>query len=171
MLKVISSIVDRFKNISTVIRKSNPSHPYRLISINQDETGNYLAEIQLVNKSHTFTLRPEEILANDKMTDAFSQRDIRTLTYLGYLEMNAPKYKILAKRLSEKDNKLLFAIKERGNNKTIIRTANEITQDEKIIAGLDQKDAHSVGYATGSEHAAMESEMKKEAEAEESRKN
>ena len=97
------------------------------------------------------------------MTDSFSQRDIRALTYLGYLGVNTPKYTILAHRLAEKDSKCVFAIKERGKQKTIIKTAEQISSDERIIGNLNQKDAHMVGYISANEERQKEITLKEEA--------
>lgn len=146
-----------FKNIQNLFHIKDKHHCYRLISINQNQTGNYIAVVQVVNKNLTFKIKPEEILSDDNMTDSFSQRDIRTLTYLGYLGINAPKYTVLAKRLSETDNNFLFAIKERDNKKPIVRTASQISENESFITGFNQKDAHAIGYT-----AAMESVMSEE---------
>lgn len=143
-----------FKNIKNLFQLKDKNHCYRLISISQNQDGNYTAVVQIVNKNITFKIKPEEILSDDDMTDSFSQRDIRTLTYLGYLGINAPKYTILAKRLSETDNNFLFAIKERDSKKPIVRTASQISDNESFITGFNQKDAHAIGYT-----AAMESVM------------
>jgi hypothetical protein len=147
----------------SLIQGSAYLHSYRVLSIDRDEDDSYTVEIQLINKNHTFRMRPEEILADDRMTDGFSQRDIRTLTYLGYLGINSPKYKILAQRLSGVDNKVVFAVKRRGSNKTMIKTANEIAMDEDFITGLPQKDAHLVGYTVATEQLLSESSQKQEA--------
>jgi hypothetical protein len=149
-----------YKSISTLVKKNLPEHPYRVLSIEQDESHNYIAVIQISNKNEIFRMQPEEILASDKLTDSFSQRDIRTLTYLGYLGINSPKYKILAKRLSENDTKLIFAIQERGKKSAIIKSASEISSDEKIITGLHQKDAQMIGYAMATEQIIEEKKQK-----------
>ena len=133
---------------------------YRLISIDKDEYSNYIAEIQVISKNYFFKMRPEEILSDDQMTDGFSQRDVRTLSYLGYLDINAPKYSILAQRLSSEDNKLIFAIKQRGQKTPLIRTAEQIAQDETLIAGLTQKDAHLVGFTAATECVTQERAQK-----------
>ena len=84
------------------------------------------------------------------------------MTYPGYLGINAPKYKVLAKRLSDNDTKLVFALQVRGQKDPVIRTADEISTDEELIKGLDQKDAHLVGYTSASEREALEkAQMKK----------
>ena len=85
------------------------------------------------------------------MTDLFSPRDVRTLTYLGYLDINSPKYRILAKRLSENDNRMVFAIQKKGEKIPKIKTASEISQDKEILKHIDQHDAHMIGYTAASE--------------------
>ena len=74
---------------------------YRIAEVTESEEKDYIVIIQIINKSVTFRMKPEEILAKDSLVDQFSPRDIRTLTYLGYLGVNSPKFEILAKRLSE----------------------------------------------------------------------
>ena len=158
--KIFYKFTKNYKSISALTKQSLPTHPYRVLSIEQDENDQYTAIIQIKNKNEIFRMKPEEILANDDITDSFSQRDIRMLTYLGYLGINSPKYKILAQRLSEDDSKLIFAIHERGKNKTIVKTASEISSNEHLIAGLHQKDAHMVGYATATEQVIDERKQK-----------
>jgi hypothetical protein len=122
----------------------------------------YIVTVQLTNKSQVFKMKPEEILADDSLTDCFSQRDVRTRTYLGYLGINSLKYKILAKRLSEKDNRFVFTIKERSTDQPIVKTADELSKEEEIISSLNQKDAHMIGYTSASEQTAIEkAELKK----------
>ena len=134
-----------------------PHHTCRVLSIEKNDENNHVAYIQFVGKNKIFKIKPEDILADNSMTDLFSQRDIRTLTYLGYLGINSPKYKILAKRLSEKDNKILFDIQEIGGAQhAIVKTAEEIALDKKFLTGLTQLDAHMLGFATAMEQANSE---------------
>lgn len=164
MLRVISKLLSTLKNkcktLSALIKSTTPIHAYRVISIEKNKSDDYLATIQIVNKNQMFQIKPEEILANNKLVDSFSQKDVRALTYLGYLGINNPRYTILAKRLSENDNKLFFAIKERGSKKPIIKTADQISADEQLLKGLHQKDAHMIGYATAAEQVKQEKRQK-----------
>lgn len=155
---MFKSLLNIFKNIRQLFQESKKQavHTCRITTIEKDKHENYIATVQIVNKSHIFKMRPEEILADDKLTDCFSQRDMRTLTYLGYLEINSPKYKILAQRLSEADSRLIFAIKERGKDQPLIKTAAELSSDENILKSLDQKDAHMIGYTSASEQMLMD---------------
>lgn len=70
--------------------------------------------IQIIGKATTFVAKPEELLMDDAIVDLFSPRDVRNLTYLGYLGINGPKYKILAQKLSEQADQTLFAILKKG---------------------------------------------------------
>lgn len=166
MINYIAQLVLKIKtscqSASTLIKKSLPKHAYRVLSIEQNEDETYVAVVQITNTSQVFRMSPEEILASDETTDLFSQRDIRTLTYLGYLGINGPKYKILAKRLCENDSSLIFAIRERGKKQPIIKTAREISCDDKLMSNLHQKDAHMVGYAIATEDAINEEKQKKD---------
>lgn len=164
-MNIATQIVLKLKLIHKVckylIHKNSPPLLYRVLHVEKDNHDNYVAVIQFIGKNKTFHMKPEEILADDKMTDSFSQRDIRTLTYLGYLGINSPKYKILARRLSDIDNKLIFAIQEKGGKNAFIKTADEISTDRTILYGLDQTDAHMVGYTIASEQVQIENLQKK----------
>ncbi len=156
---LINNIGKGLKAAKDIIKESASRARYRLVDIEKDEFDNYTATIQVINKSQTFKMKPEEILESDEMTLCFSPIDIRTLTYLGYLGINAPKYKILAKRLSEDDSRMQFAIHKKGTNKVEVKTAAEISGDKEILQSLDQKDAHAVGFTTAEEKSAVEKQQ------------
>lgn len=145
----------RFYNSISKAVKSNNSRifrpAYRVAGIIKNELSDYEIIVQIIGKNTTFQMKPEEILADDKMTDLFSPRDVRTLTYLGYLDVNSPKYRVLAKRLSENDNRMVFAIQKKGDKRPKIKTAGEISQDKEILKKMDQDDAHMIGYTAASE--------------------
>lgn len=138
-------------------------HPvYRLIEISEDIGGDYLARIQIINKNKVFSAKPEEILASDHLVNCFSPCDVRALTYLGYLGVNKPKYKILAKRLSQEADKMIFSIKKKGEKSVIVRTADEIINQMNILKDFDSEDSHTIGYIVASESVSNEKhEMQK----------
>ncbi|MFN7097691.1 MAG: hypothetical protein ACK4PR_09075 [Gammaproteobacteria bacterium] len=161
MLQKFNQILRTIKNNILEIRKHSSYSPgYRVVEIMQTEDDEYIATIQLVNKHITFDIKPEDILADNSMVDQFSPRDIRTLTYLGYLGINSPKYKILAQRLSQDNDKLCFALKKRGNKNIILKTAADILREQEILANLNPKDAHIVGYTIASESINSEKTLK-----------
>lgn len=142
----------KFTNgIAAFFHKTKSLHHYRLIDISKDQKGNYYAIAQVIGKHQVFQMKPEEILANDAMTLQFSQLDIRTLTYLGYLGINSPKYKVLAKHLSTQNNKMTFSIYSKEKGAVELKTASEIIADENMLKNLDRNDIPEVAYSAGSE--------------------
>ncbi len=133
------------------IQKKTYTPVYTIDEIAQDEEGQYVVSIRILNKRSVFQIQPEELLANDTLVDQFSPRDIRTLTYLGYLDVNAPKYKILAKRLSTEHDKIVFALKKKGEKEMIIKTAEQILGEQEILSSLKPEDANVVGYTVATE--------------------
>jgi len=133
---------------------------YRIVEVTKMDDKEYIITIQIINKSATFRMKPEEILSKDSLVDQFSPRDIRTLTYLGYLGINSPKFKILAQRLSENNDNTLFAIKEKGQKNVILKTASELASQTEMISNLDAKDAHTVGYTLASDSIMLEKKQK-----------
>lgn len=142
------------KKFINAIKKANEkatyTPTYRILEILCDEEECYTVNVQLIGKSAIFNAKPEELLSNDNIVDQFSPRDIRTLTYLGYLGINTPKYKLLAKRLVD-DNKIIFAVKKRGSKEIVIKTAKEIINEQEIISSLHPYDAKTIGYTVASE--------------------
>lgn len=158
---LLTALIQTVRQTPRSLKKEESFQPiYRVAELEQDKEGDYVAIIQLISKNQIFKAKPEDILADDELTDLFSPRDVRTLTYLGYLGINSPKYKILAQRLSEKDNSLVFAVKEKGKKEPVLKKASEIANDEAFLSSLDQKDAHKVGYTAAHEHSANEEEQK-----------
>lgn len=165
MKKLLGKLGKCLSNISKdlSINAALPFKPiYRVVSIEKDKHEDYEVVVQLIGKSTIFKMKPEEILADDKMTDRFSPRDVRTLTYLGYLDINSPKYRILAKKLSEKDNRMLFVLHKKGEKNLHFKTASEISQNKEILKQIDQQDAHMVGFVTANEATLQEKFAKEE---------
>lgn len=152
MNTLISAIKKIFTLLSQEKSSSTYTASYRVVEVLKTEDNEYTVCIQIIGKIHTFTMKPEEILADNKLVDQFSPRDIRTLTYLGYLGINAPKYKILARRLIE-DNKMVFAIQKRGGKSVIVKTAKEILKEQDLISNMNSDDAKTVGYILGVENS------------------
>lgn len=144
----------------TLFHEESYKPTYRIISIEQDKRGTNQAVIQVIGKKASFKMKPEEILAKNSMTDQFSPRDIRTLTYLGYLGINGAKYQILAKKLSKNADKMLFALHQKDTNKIATKTADEISRDDDLLKNLNSRDAHMIGYARATEEMLFEEKEK-----------
>jgi hypothetical protein len=148
----------RVMRLSRNMAKTSPSFKpiYRVIQIEKDHVGDYIVTVQVIGKTAVFKMEPDKILADDAMVAAFSPIDIRTLTYLGYLDMHSPKYNILAKRLSQHSDQVLFAVQKKGEKDYKIVTSDEITSDKTMLEGLSREHAHMVGMTVGVEQAAIE---------------
>src|SRR5579872_303226 len=155
-------IMKKLRALATTIAKAKytftPS--LRLVEIMKTVEDEFVVTIQIINKDIIYNAKPEEILVNDHLVDQFSPRDIRTLTYLGYLGINGPKYKILAQRLSEDNDKIIFALKKKGQKNIIVNTADEILNKKEIMTGLQASDAQIIGYTAASESIFSEKRMK-----------
>ena len=155
-MNFIQRLKKLWQEIQTLNKRDSYIPSYRVTEIFQDDEGDYMVQVQIISKSLAFKARPEELLAKDDIVDQFSPRDVRTLTYLGYLGINSPKFKILAKRLSENNDKLIFALKKKGDKKLIIKTADEIVKEKEILDNLKAEDAHLVGYTFATENVLKE---------------
>jgi hypothetical protein len=159
---MIKNITRKLKHIIKQIQKTNKKDIYkplyRLAEI-REENDEYIVVIKMIKRNIAFETKPEDILANDFLVDRFSPRDIRTLTYLGYLGVNGPKHKILAQRLSQNE-KTTFVLKKKGEKKVILKTADKIIQETNIILGMSSQDAKTIGYAVAAEAAAEEKKQK-----------
>lgn len=157
-LNYLKNIFRSFKAINIESVSYRPS--LRIIEVEKNSYNNFIVKVQLIHKCTVLKMKPEEILADDDLTEQFSPTDIRTLTYLGYLCVNSPKYTILAKRLSNNTDQMLFAIQKKGMKKPIIKTAPEISSDEDILTQLNQRDAHMIGFTTATEQSILEAQQK-----------
>jgi hypothetical protein len=157
-IKFLSRVFRLWKKMYYTKLSYTPTH--RIINIEQENSSDYIVTIQLIGKNVIQKIAPEELLANDTMVNCFSPTDIRTLTYLGYLDINAPKYRILAKQLSQKHDQILFALYKKGEPKFSVLTANEIIKNQEIINGLSQQEAYMLGMTHASEQKIVEEKQK-----------
>lgn len=155
-------IIDKVKNILNYIKneriKTVYKPLYKLADILEMDD-QHVAVIKLLNKNVTFNATPEEILANNNLVDQFSPRDIRALTYLGYLGINSPKYRILARKLCENE-RINFIIQKKGEKKIIVKTAAEIVSESHFISNMSSEDAKTVGYTMATETLSEEKRQK-----------
>lgn len=164
-MRILNNISLKIKNFLKKYRENKrlsftPS--YRLVEIIQQDNGSYFVTIQVVNKNIIFQKKPEEILAENNLVNQFSPTDVRALTYLGYLGINSPKYKILAKNLSSQDNSIIFTVKKKGEKQPVSMKASELAANKELLNSINPSDAHIIGYTAGMEQTANESALKKE---------
>ncbi len=129
---------------------------YRLVEVKQSCLGQYKLVIQLIGKSAMIELTPHEIVANDRMLEGFSKKDIRDITYLACEQYKKPRYKIIMQEFCDKFNKILFKLKKRDSDEIILKTAGQISLDKNLIHSLSPEDICSVSYAAGYERSSLE---------------
>ncbi len=158
--------IEKIKNYIHELKSSMTQEVYRprlrVIEISKTELNEFIAIIQIINKNVAFDVYPEEILEDDSFVDMFSPRDVRTLTYLGYMGINSPKYTILAKHLSQENNKIIFSIRKKGDKKIILKSALDLMDEKDIIQSMCPVDSREVGYLAATENSAEDFKQKKE---------
>ena len=156
MIKELKIFCEYLKKVN--FNNQNNEPVYQIIEI-AEEDEEYTVTVRIRHKNITFYTKPEEILADDSLVDRFSPRDIRALTYLGYLGINRPKYKILAQKLSQNEKTTVF-LKKRGEKKIIVKTAAQIIQETDMIIGMNSEDAKTVGYLVAQDDFVDEKKQK-----------
>ena len=161
--KALTKLKNFFRKYNEIKKHCSFTPIYRLAQVTQDNDGSYFVTIQLINKNITFQTKPEAILADNDFVNQLSPTDVRTLTYLGYLGINSPKYKILAKNLSSQDNSIIFTVRKKGEKQPLLKKASELAHNQELLESIDPKEAHMVGYTAGMEQTAKEEQLKQEA--------
>lgn len=133
-------------------QKDHQCDIYRIIEVKQSN-GQCKVIIQVTGKSIVVECHPQEIVANDRMLEGFSKKDIRSLTYLAYESIKKPAYKIIMQEFCFNFNKMLFQLKKCNSNEVIIKTANQISLDTHLINSLSHQDIQSISYMAGYEHS------------------
>jgi hypothetical protein len=158
MLKKLISKTKKILNTSTPPTKKIA---YRVENIICDKNGEYKAVVQLVGKKDVFKMKPEEILANNKLTTLFHQHDIRLLTYLGYCGINTPQYKILAKKILANEGLELAIYDNKGKSINIKNIDDIPTNDSETISKMESQDAYELGFAHGRQSILEEKKLLK----------
>lgn len=164
MKQLWQKFADMFKKSNELMKSANAMHrfAYRVVDIEELEQGHYQVTVQVSGKSTVFKTTPSKLLADDNMVDQFSQRDIRALTYLGYHEIHSPKYHILATKHIKDQSQTVFAVKKRGEEEVMVKTAAELSSDKEIVSNLSQEQAHMLGFTSGTEQTSDEQRQMQE---------
>jgi len=156
--KKISSI---FEYVGWLLKNHNHQNQqqddiYRITEVKQSSSGSCKIAVQLIGKSIQIECTPEEIVADDRMLEGFSKKDVRSITYLACAQIKKPKYKIIVQEFCETLNRILFKLRGQNNDETIVKTANQISLDKNLINGLSREDMQSISYIAGYEHSQHE---------------
>lgn len=151
-----------FNQYYEIQKQSQISNAYRIVEINEKKDGGCQFTIQVIGKNLTFKTTARKLAADDKMLESFSRQDVRTITYFACQEINEPKYKIMVKEFCAQFNRIIFSLIKRDSNKTVQKTADQVSIDKTFLNNLSQEDAHTVGYIAAAERIGMEESKKQE---------
>lgn len=155
LFEYLNWILQKYQEIQQQIHTTDT---LRILDITRNKTGKNLLKIQIIGKASVFECTPEEIVSNDKLLEAFSKKDIRTITYFATQEIKKPKYKILLQEFREGINRMIFKIAAPNLAEPIEKTAEQISLDKNLINKLSAEDAHFVGFTTAAEQAIRDKE-------------
>lgn len=129
---------------------------YRIIEVKNPSSSQCKIVVQIIGKSMLTEYTPQEIVADDRLLEGFSKKDIRAITYFACGQLKKPKYKIVVQEVCEKFNKILFKLKAQHNDEVIVKTAAQISLDKNLINGLSQEDIQNISYVAGYENSQNE---------------
>jgi hypothetical protein len=155
MNKQILSITEYVSWLLKEYQKIKNSHSemaiYKLIEVKENKNDGVVLVVQLNGTATIFQTTPEEVLADDALTEKFSSKDIRSITYHACQHMAKPKSRIALKRFCQKLNKIVFGIKHFNKEQIEEKTAKDISLDKNLINNLSSEDAHLIGFMTANE--------------------
>ena len=133
---------------------------YKIIDITTDKKENTQFVVQIKGKRVCFKEYPDKLINNDILLEGFPATDIRIIAYYAFKKQETPKYEIIREELDPEINSFSFLLKEKGSRMPLTKTPKEISSDKKILFSLSAKDAHRVGYLTGTEKIVLAKEGK-----------
>jgi hypothetical protein len=137
----------------TELQKNQDDNIFRIADIKKNSLGQIKIVVQVIGKSTVFECTPKEIAADTHMLEGFSRANVRTITYFACEELKEPAYTISSQEFCMESNRATFKLKKRGHEKTLCKTAAEISTDKDLIKKMSQEDICSISYLAGYEHA------------------
>ena len=132
---------------------------YRIAEVSK-KSNQYKVVVQIIGKSTVVECTPQEIVADDRMLEGFSKKDIRAITYLACEQVRLPKYKVVMQDFCDGLNKILFKLKKTESNEIISKTAGQISLDNDLIHNLSHEDLRCVSYTAGYEQSHFDKNKK-----------
>lgn len=160
MLKKILSIIQYVRWLLEKRHEVNQHGAmFRINEIKQNQVGEHVLLIQLVNQAITFICKPSLIVKDDSLLEGFSHHDVRAITFLATQEIYKPKYKIISQQFSDTFKRIIFKLRQRGCPHLLSKTADQISSEKTLLKQLDQEDAHRIGYVSAMEQVIREKEF------------
>lgn len=159
------------KKYNELLQETQNKEIYRIVEVKNHTHETCKVRVHIVGTDKTIEWIPQDILADDRLLEGFSKKDIRTLTYYACKEINKPKFKIISHGFSDRLKKVLFLIKNLKTNEEAEATASKISLNKEMINQLNPEDAHRIGYWCGNEEVLKEKEMLEKLKKENPEKN
>lgn len=107
----------------------------------------------------------DQISADKELLKQLSQEEAHLVGYMAASEKaeadkaaqqaihdeKIPKHKIVSQEYVEPYDTMVYTLEEKLSKEKKQKTAAEISKDKKLVKGLNQEDAHKVGFGSGSE--------------------
>ena|SRR3990167_3522272 len=141
---------------NNALQQAKENNIYRIIEIKQSTYDQHKIIIQVIGKSTIIECSPQEIVAEDRLLEGFSKKDVRTITFLACDQIKKPKYKIIMQECCGVFNKILFKLKKFDGKEIVSKTADQISLDKNLLSSLSREDACSICYTAGYEQSSVE---------------
>lgn len=158
MLKKVSSLIEYIAWLykHNIELQKATSSIFRIIKSEKDKNGEYVVDVQVINKSSIFRCGVNEIAAQDQLLECFSKSDVRLITYLATKNLLKPKSHIVGFEYNAQTERTVLQIKENGSDQLKKLTADKISGDLDLLKNLSQEDAHRAGFLTAIEQMILE---------------
>jgi hypothetical protein len=129
---------------------------HRIVEHNKDASGQHEITVQISGKNLVFKTSPQEIMADDRLLESFSKKDIRLLTYLACEDIKEPTHEVLGQKFIRNMNQFFFKLKHGKTGEEMEKSAEEISANPELIKQLSPQDAHKIGFVAAGDSVKKE---------------
>jgi hypothetical protein len=135
----------KIKKFIKLFKIEKPQHSLLIKEINQDESGAFVAVIQVIGKPVFFPRKLDELVKDEKLLIQFPPEQIKTLVTLACNEQNlVPSFKISAIDYEAAE----FIVKETSTKKFFTLSLSEISEPY-LIDNFSKADVFKIGMMYG----------------------
>jgi hypothetical protein len=158
LLHILQKVISEYKLLVSHSRRAKLFKIVEILEISS-VPGETRFAIQLTNKNCILKLTAADIISNNYNLNDFSNFHAelirqasqgKLVAFLQLSDNTKSTSKIISKKIDKNINQFIFTI-ETENKRTIVRTANEVSQDKDLLSSLDIIDIYDIGYTQGSE--------------------
>lgn len=166
MRQFIRTSFSQMGNLVNLYNKSaavvNSRKPYSLINYDVDKkTSKLFLFVQIYPTMNIAKYAPIELVNDDEMLEGFDSKDIRTICFFAYKELNIKKsyyYSIL--RITKKNDRYLVDY-QTDSGVACTAAVDELSENKELLNRFAPVEAHMLGYVSCEDSALKESFLKK----------